>query len=378
MRMPARFDGLDGLAVPIVAAPMAGGASTPGLVAAVNSAGGLGLLAAGYRSAAAMTEQIARLRDLTDTPFGVNLFVPSGAEPSDAEPSGAEPLGAEPSDAGPGAAAVAAYRERLLPEAERHGVRLPTAFAPDRDDWDAKIAALTADPVPLVSYTFGLPSPAEAAALRAAGTLQIGTVTSPAEARLAAAAGMDALCVQGPEAGGHRGTYEVAARPGHTPLPELLAEIRAQCDLPLIAAGGIADGFGIAAALRAGALAVQLGTAYLRTDEAGTSAAHRAALADGRLTETVVTRAFTGRAARGLRNAFIDRYEPYAPAVYPQVHHLTQPLRAAAAARGDTGAVHLWAGTGHRLARTGPAADLTRELWRVAQSAPGAPASVER
>ncbi len=373
MRMPARFDGLDGLAVPIVAAPMAGGASTPGLVAAVNSAGGLGLLAAGYRSAAAMTEQIARLRDLTDTPFGVNLFVPSGAEPSDAEP-----LGAEPSDAGPGTAAVAAYRERLLPEAERHGVRLPTAFAPDRDDWDAKIAALTADPVPLVSYTFGLPSPAEAAALRAAGTLQIGTVTSPAEARLAAAAGMDALCVQGPEAGGHRGTYEVAARPGHTPLPELLAEIRAQCDLPLIAAGGIADGPGIAAALRAGALAVQLGTAYLRTDEAGTSAAHRAALADGRLTETVVTRAFTGRAARGLRNAFIDRYEPYAPAVYPQVHHLTQPLRAAAAARGDTGAVHLWAGTGHRLARTGPAADLTRELWRAAQSAPGAPASVER
>jgi nitronate monooxygenase len=189
---------------------------------------------------------------------------------------------------------------------------------------------------------------------------------------------MDALCVQGPEAGGHRGTFRVAAAPGRTPLPELLAEVRAVSGLPLIAAGGIADGPAVAAALRAGAAAVQLGTAYLCADEAGTSAAHRAALTDPGFTGTVVTRAFTGRAARGLRNAFIDRYEPYAPAVYPEVHHLTRPLRAAAAERGDTAAMHLWAGTGHRLARTGPAADTTRELWRAAQSDPGPPASTDR
>ena len=147
------------LTVPVVAAPMAGGASTPQLVAAVNGAGGLGFLAAGYRSTVAMTEQIAAVRELTDRPFGMNLFVPAG-----------------PADP----AVVAAYRARLLPEAERWGVELPVTIAPDRDDWDAQIAALRADPVPVVSYTFGLPTPAEAAALRAVGSTQIGTVTSAA------------------------------------------------------------------------------------------------------------------------------------------------------------------------------------------------------
>ncbi|MDH6575773.1 nitronate monooxygenase [Kitasatospora sp. MAP5-34] len=334
------------LAVPVVAAPMAGGSSTPQLAAAVNSAGGLGFLAAGYRSAAATAEQIAVLRSLTDRPFGVNLFVP--AAPADP-------------------AAVSAYRARLLPEAERRGVELPVSVAPDRDDWDAKIAALLADPVPVVSYTFGLPSPAEAAALRAAGSTQIGTVTSAAEALAAVAAGMDALCVQGPEAGGHRATHRADATPGSTPLLGLLTEIRRVTDLPLIAAGGLGDGPAIAAALRAGAVAVQLGTAYLRSDESGASPTHQAALVDGRFTETVVTKVFTGRPARGLRNAFIDRYQPYAPTAYPEVHHLTQPLRAAAAKRADTDAMHLWAGTAHPLTRTGPAADITRALWREAR-----------
>ncbi|MEU6233313.1 nitronate monooxygenase [Kitasatospora sp. NPDC047058] len=336
----------DELAVPVVAAPMAGGASTPELVAAVNGAGGLGFLAAGYRSAAAMAEQIARVRELTDRPFGVNLFVP--AAPGDPQ-------------------AVAAYRAHLLPEAARHGVRLPETVAPDRDDWDAKIAALAAgpEPVPVVSYTFGLPAPEEVRALRAAGTYQVGTVTTPEEARAAEAAGMDALCVQGPEAGGHRATHRVADRPGDVPLLELLAAVREVTRLPLIAAGGLADGAGIAAALRAGAGAVQLGTALLRADESGASAPHRAAL--GELPETVVTRAFTGRPARGLRNAFIERYGRYAPAAYPEVHHLTRPLRAAATARADTSAMHLWAGTGHRAARSGPAAEIVTELWEQAR-----------
>ncbi|MFC5662751.1 nitronate monooxygenase [Kitasatospora misakiensis] len=340
---------LDELAVPVIAAPMAGGASTPELVAAVNGAGGLGFLAAGYRSADAMAEQIDRARELTDRPFGVNLFVPTTP--------------AAPGDA----AAVAAYRERLRPEAERHGVVLPEEIGPDRDDWDAKIAALLAGPVPVVSYTFGLPAAEEARALRAAGTVQVGTVTTPEEARRAEAAGMDALCVQGPEAGGHRATHGVADRPGDVPLLELLAAVRAVTGLPLVAAGGLADGPAVAAALRAGAVAVQLGTALLRADEAGTSAAHRAALTE--FEATAVTRAFTGRPARGLRNAFIDRYGSFAPAAYPEVHHLTQPLRAAATRRGDTAAMHLWAGTGHRAARGGPAAELVARLWGEARAA---------
>ncbi len=170
----------------IMAAPMAGGATTPELVAAVNEGGGLGLLPAGYLGAAALAAVIGATGKLTDRPFGVNLFVPEA-----------------PADP----AAVAAYRELLRPEAVRHGVELPERIGPDRDDWEAKLELLLADPVPVLSYTFGLPSAAEAAALRAVGSYQIGTVTTPAEARAATLLGLDALCVQGPEAGGHRGTH---------------------------------------------------------------------------------------------------------------------------------------------------------------------------
>lgn len=335
---------LDELAVPVIAAPMAGGPSTPELVVAVNRAGGLGFLAAGYRTAAGMAAQIAAVRQASDRPFGVNLFVPSA-----------------PGDP----AAVAAYRERLRPEAGRWGVRLPEEIGPDRDDWEAKLDVLLADPVDVVSYTFGLPAAAQAAAVRAAGSFQVGTVTTPEEARVAEAAGMDALCVQGPEAGGHRGTHRVADEPGEVPLLELIGAVRAVTSLPLIAAGGLGDGPSIAAALRAGAVAVQLGTALLRADESGASQAHRAALTD--LPETVVTRAFTGRPARGLRNAFIDTYGPYAPPAYPEVHHLTAPLRTAATRRADTRSMHLWAGTAHRLARPGPAERIVTELWRSAR-----------
>ncbi|MEV7025745.1 nitronate monooxygenase, partial [Kitasatospora sp. NPDC093558] len=209
---------LDELAVPVIAAPMAGGATTPELVAAVNRAGGLGFLAAGYRTAAGTAEQIAAARKLTGRPFGVNLFVP--AAPGDP-------------------AAVAAYRERLRPEAERWEVRLPEEIGPDRDDWEAKLDVLLADPVDVVSYTFGLPAAAEAAAVRAAGSFQVGTVTTPEEARAAEAVGMDALCVQGPEAGGHRGTHRAGDAPGAVPLLELLGAVRAVTSLPLIAAGGL-------------------------------------------------------------------------------------------------------------------------------------------
>ncbi|MFD7644343.1 nitronate monooxygenase [Kitasatospora sp. NPDC059795] len=329
--------------VPLIAAPMAGGPSTPELVAAVNGAGGIGFLAAGYRTVDSTLEQIRRTRELTDRPFGLNLFVP-----------------APPSDPGP----VAAYRERLLPEAERWGVELPADIRPDRDGWEAKLEALLRDPVPYVSYTFGLPGPDEADAIRAAGIRQLGTVTDPEEARAATALGLDALVVQGPEAGGHRGTHRAEDVPGTLPLLPLLAAVREVTPLPLIAAGGLGDGPAVAAALRAGAIAAQLGTAYLRTDESGASAAHRRALVE--IPDTTVTRVFTGRPARALRNAFIARHDGHAPAVYPEVHYLTQPLRAAAARREDPSGMHLWAGTAHASAREGGAAEVTRALWEEA------------
>ncbi|BAJ32457.1 MULTISPECIES: nitronate monooxygenase [Kitasatospora] len=327
--------------VPLVAAPMAGGASTPELVAAVNGAGALGFLAAGYRDVDGMLRQLRAARESTSRPIGMNLFVPGPP-------------------AAPGA--VDGYRERLLPEARRWGVELPAVIPPDRDGWDAKLEALLREPVEWLSYTFGLPEAAEAAAVRAAGIRQLGTVTSPEEARAASALGLDALVVQGPDAGGHRATHRAEDVPGTLPLPELLAAVRAVTDLPLIAAGGLGDGAAIAAALDAGAAGAQLGTAYLRTDESGASAAHRRALLA--FDATAVTRAFTGRPARGLRNAFVERHEGHAPAAYPEVHHLTQPLRAAAGCREDLDAMHLWAGTAHRLARAGGAADVTRALWR--------------
>ncbi|MFX4294058.1 nitronate monooxygenase [Streptomyces bohaiensis] len=340
---------LEGVA-PVVQAPMAGGVATPELVAAVCRAGGTGFLAGGYLTAEALAERVAAVRARIDGPFGVNLFVPG-------ERSGDE--------------AVGAYREELAPEAARFGVTLRTDDLYERDDWEAKVRLLVAAPVPLVSFTFGLPSPAELAALRAAGSRLVATVTTVAEAVAAAEAGVDALCVQGPEAGGHRATFRVGDTPEDVPLPRLVAAVVRAARKPVIAAGGLRDGRDVAAVLGEGAVAGQLGTAFLLTDEAGTSPAHRAALTAGRFGETVVTRAFSGRPARGLRNAFIDAHGAAAPPAYPQVHHLTAPLRAAASRAGDPDAMSLWAGTGFRAARSGTAAAVTRSLLAEVDAAGG-------
>ncbi|GAB3178815.1 nitronate monooxygenase [Nesterenkonia halophila] len=333
----------------VIQAPMAGGPSTPELAAAVADAGGLGFLAAGYLDAAAMVAQLAAVRELTDAPVGVNVFAP----PADA----ADLVAA--ADGG-----LADYRRQLEPEARRLGVELPTETVVDDDDWRATLDALIADPVPVVSFTFGLPEPADVAALHAVGSQLVGTVTDEREAEDALARGMDALCVQGPEAGGHRGTHRVGADPDDRPLPGLVAAVaevvrsaRASPGspaVPLIAAGGLVDIADVAAVRRAGADAVQLGTAFLLTREAGTSTPHRRALREEREAVsagrpgrgTTVTRAYTGRPARGLRTCFIDAHDAAAPAAYPQVHQLTKPLRAAAARDGDLERSHLWAGTG--------------------------------
>lgn len=338
-----------GVTVPIVQAPMAGGPSTVELAAAVSGAGGLGFLAAGYKLPQMLADEIDRLRARTAGPFGVNVFVPQPA-PGTAE-------------------RIAAYRAELYGEAERYAVTLPVPAPEDDDHWADKIALLVRRPVPVVSFTFGAPTASAVHDLHAVHTYLIGTVTSLDEARIAHERGVDALCVQGPGAGGHRGTYDPAAEPGTTPLPELLATIRRTVPLPVLASGGLATGADIAAVLDAGAWAAQLGTAYLRTHESGAQPVYKAALADARFTETTVTRAFSGRPARGLRNGFIDRHDATAPAGYPQVNQLTRPLRAAAAARGDADGLSLWAGTGYRRATDEPAEALTARLWREAEAA---------
>lgn len=328
----------DELRHPIVQAPMAGGISTPALAIAVCEAGGLGFLAAGYRSVEAMQADIAAVRVGTTVPFGVNLFVPSG--PVDEQ-------------------ALQRYVDRLGAEAERYGTRVGTPRSDD-DGWAAKMAALVADPVPIVSFTFGAPSTQEISDLQAVGSQVWLTVTDVAEARAAQGAGADVLVLQGVEAGGHRGSWLDADESEGLSTLALLRLVSRDVDLPLVAAGGLIDGPSIAAALVVGATAVQLGTAFMLCDEAGTHPVHRERL--GGDTPTALTRAFTGRTARGLRNRFLDEHTQGAPAAYPQVHLATAPIRAAARARGDGDGFNLWAGQTYRLATGGPAAELVESL----------------
>jgi nitronate monooxygenase len=334
---------LSGLAKPIIAAPMAGGPSTPDLVAAVSGAGGLGFLAAGYLPAERIGTDTAATRALTDAPIGMNVFVPD-PRPVDL-------------------AAVQAYAEVLGPESERYAVALGTPAGGD-DGYEDKLAALLTESVAVVSFAFGLPDETVVRALQERGSEVWVTVTEPGAAAAAAARGVDALVLQGTEAGAHRGGADDGDDLALLPLLRLVAT---SVNLPLVAAGGIADGAGIAAVLAAGATAAMLGTAFLRTPEAGTTAMHAAALSGGRPTR--LTRAFTGRRARALVNDFVSRYDDVAPAGYPQVHQVTAPLRAAARAAGDPEAAHLWAGQAYPLARALPAAELVEVLdrdWRAA------------
>ncbi|MGN7704703.1 NAD(P)H-dependent flavin oxidoreductase [Cellulosimicrobium sp. ES-005] len=330
--------------LPIVAAPMAGGPTTVALSTAVASAGGFPFLAGGYTTPEALAAQIEPLR-ATGHAFGVNLFVPSRdvVDPD----------------------ALAAYAAELAPEADALGVVLDPTPVADDDRWEEKLALLLARPVPAVSLTFGLPDRAAVAALRAVGTRVLASVTAPSEARLARDVGVDGLVVQGSDAGGHSAVHDPGRDPEPVATTELVRRVRREVDLPVVAAGGV-DGPGAARALLdAGAQAVAVGTLLLRTDEAGTSPTYRRALADPAFTETVLTRAFTGRPARALRNGFVERHRGSAPVAYPAVHHLTRGLRQAAAAAGDADRLHLWAGTGYRNASDGPAADVVRALAGV-------------
>jgi NAD(P)H-dependent flavin oxidoreductase YrpB (nitropropane dioxygenase family) len=331
-----------GISLPVLAAPMAGGASTPQLVAAAGHAGSLGFLAAGYKTAQALAEQIAEVR-AEAVPFGINLFAPN-------------PVPVDPE-------AFRRYARTIQPEAEPYELDLVDApIVEDDDRWSDKVELLLADPVPVVSFTFGLPGPALVAALRKAGTMVIQTVTSADEARVAADGGFDALVVQASAAGGHSATLTPNRIPPDVPITELLTQIRSVVSLPLLATGGLATPDAVAEILRAGAEAAIVGTVLLRADESGASSPHKAALADPARGQTIITRAFTGRPARALPNDFTDRYTELAPGGYPALHHLTGPMRKAAAAEGNAERMNLWAGTGHRHATAQPAAQILERL----------------
>lgn len=343
-------DLLDSLPIPILQAPMLS-ASSPAMAVAVSEAGGMGVFAAGGTAPADIGPAVAELKAATAKPFGVNLLMAPPARPD----------AAEVDDALNRLARWYAELGEALPAS-------PNDFAPD---FQTQLEALTQAAPTIASFTFGILAPDEVRALQAAGSYVIGTATTVAEARAWAEVGADGICAQGFEAGGHRGHFLAETEASLVGTMALVATIRAAVDLPVIAAGGIMDGRGVAAALALGASAVQMGTAFLRADEAILSDPWRKALETAPDDATRLTRAFTGRHARGIENRFMREMrsvEDEVPA-YPVQNRLTQPLRGAAVRRDEPEMISLWAGQGVSLARPGPAGQMIRAWWDEARAA---------
>ncbi|HZX00689.1 MAG TPA: nitronate monooxygenase [Bacilli bacterium] len=331
-----------GVQHPIVLAPMAGGPSTPELAAAVSNAGGLGSLGVAYLAPPAIRDAIAAVRRLSHRAFAVNLFVPEPAAPDTERIPEIQAL-------------LAPYRAELgLP-----APRLPDPLVIPFED---QLAVVLETRVPICSFTFGVPAAEVVRALRDAGTLVVGTATHVEEARALERAGVDAIVAQGAEAGGHRGTFLGRAEDALIGTMALVPQVVDAVRVPVLAAGGIMDGRGVVAALALGACAAQLGTAFLACDEAGTDAHYRRALAESQDTSSTITRAFSGRAARGLRNRFVEEWEAREPAPFPVQNVLTGDIRAAARRAGRPELVNLWAGQGSPRIRRVPAAELMRAL----------------
>ncbi len=324
-----------GIALPIVQGPMNGG-SPPAMVAAVSNAGGLGSLGAAGLSPEALRTQVATIRAATAKPFAVNLFVLEASEPDEAELRRA-------------LAWLAPFRAEL-------GLAPGAPLARYAEDFRAQLEALIESKVPVASFTFGLLDAPSVARLHAAGSLVIGTATSVAEALSWQANGADLICAQGAEAGGHRGTFLGEPEASMIGTLALVPQIADAVNLPVIAAGGIMDGRGITAALTLGAQAAQLGTAFLTTAESPIHAGWQARIREASDTSTRVSRAYSGRPARGIVNDYMLRMAEHAHAVpaYPVTNALTTEIRKAASAADRTEFLSLWAGQAAGLSRRRP------------------------
>ena len=353
MKWPRALADRLGVEYPIIQAPMAGGPSTPELTAAVSNAGGLGSFAGGYLAPEAIRDAIRRIRALTSRPFAVNLFAPV--------PAGLPPSG---DDVDRARRAVAPFRAEVgLPDAGPPGP-LPS--------FEEELRVVIEERVAAFSFTFGALSPEDVAALGRSGALVMGTATSVREARALEAAGCQALIAQGGEAGGHRGTFLGPPERGLAGTLALLPQIVDAVTVPVVAAGGIMDGRGIAAAFALGAQAASLGTAFLACPESGAARAYNEALlvrADD--DPTTLTRAFSGRLARGLRNRFTDSMVAAPLLPFPLQNALTADMRREAGKAGKADLLSLWAGQGAPLARARPAAELVRDLVRETEEAVG-------
>jgi len=336
-----------GLRHPIIQAPLAGGGDTPGLVAAVGEAGALGFIGAAYLTPAQIAETSRAVRERTDRPFGISLFAP-------------QPAPVPPADPRPALERVAPYYGEL-------GLTPPVPPAAPADTFADLLAAALESGAAAFSFTFGILPPSAVAAIKARGMFLMGTATTVDEAVALERAGADAVVAQGSEAGGHRATFDAEFHDGMVGIVALVPAMTDAVRVPVIASGGIMDGRGIAAALALGAAAVQMGTAFLTCDEAGIPEAYKVAILGAHEDGTRLTRAFSGRPARGIVNRFMTEVERDGDAAilpFPLQNSLTRPLRAAAARQGRAEFLSLWAGQGVRLARRQPAAELVARLAR--------------
>ena len=333
-----------GMEHPVIQAPMAGGATTPALVAAVCNAGALGSFGAAYLKPDRIADQICRVRALTSRPFNVNIF--AGGYETDF---------------------VGDAHEMLDLLSEIHailGLPIPELPLLPPDPFDDQLEVILNARPPVMSFTFGFPDRVAMNRIKAHGIKVIGTATTAVEARFVEQAGADAVVAQGSEAGAHRGTFLGSFESAMVPTIALVEQIRREVSIPVISSGGMMDGRDIAESIKHGAVAAQLGTAFLACDESGVSDSYKEALLTVGQDRTMITRAFSGRPARGIANAFteklVGREEIILP--YPLQNVLTRPMRKAAAREGEPGYQSLWAGQGVARVRDMKAADLVLAL----------------
>lgn len=331
------------MTAPIILAPMGGGPCTPELISVVANRGGLGSIAAGYLAPEALQTVLSQTRALTNGPLAINIFVPP-TRPLD-------------SQLGPAAQAV------LNKISGQLGAPSPEANMPAPATFEAHVNIASASDVSLVSFTFGIPPTPAIDQLQAAGKLVAATANTYGEAIQIAAAGCDVVILQGFEAGAHRGGLsDVGDR--HVGLFALLEQAR-NLDVPIIASGGITSGAGVAACLALGAVAAQIGTAFLVTDESGATPEWKKAVTASVDSDTTITRAITGRGARGVRNQLIEdlgELDPAELADYPIMNGYTSALRKQAKALGEPEFQSLWTGQAGSAARIGPAGEVFDRL----------------
>lgn len=334
---------------PIIQAPMAGGVTTPKLVAAVSNNGCLGMFGSGYLNAAQTREQIREAREMTSNNFGISLFVPNEFNNSIDEINKANQL-------------LQPFRAQLKIAIEEN-MKLPD-YQSAYESFIDQIRVVIEEGVPVCSFTFGLPSAEVISELKQHNIIVIGTATTVAEAIEVEKSGMDMVVVQGCEAGGHRGNFINDVKESQIGLMSLIPQVADRVSIPVIAAGGIMDGRGLRASHCLGAKAVQMGTAFLTCQESGAHKVYKEAILHANEDQTVLTRAFSGKWARGITNTFISEMQKHEAefAQYPIQNTLTQDIRKASVAQNNKEFMSLWSGQSPRLAKIQSVEDLIKRI----------------